>query len=197
MPTPLLTLTFNALLAFLALQRLVELRVAARNTSALKEQGAVEHDASGYSAFVVLHALFFAALLAEFHLAPWAGSVPAGLTAVGLVIFLLAQGLRYWALRTLGGRWTTRILVLPGAAPVNAGPYRFLRHPNYLAVILELLVIPLAFGLYATAAVFTVANALLLRRRIRIEEGALQAAGGYAASFSGTGRLVPRAPRKG
>jgi methyltransferase len=101
----------------------------------------------------------------------------------------LAQGLRYWAIFTLGERWNVRILVLPNAAPVTRGPYRWVRHPNYVAVVMEILLVPLVHGAWLTAAAFTVANAVVLRIRIRAEEAALGP--GYAAAFAGRPRFIP------
>jgi methyltransferase len=103
---------------------------------------------------------------------------------------LLSQGLRWWAVASLGDRWTTRVVVVPGATPVRSGPYRFLRHPNYLAVAVEVLSLPLACGAWRTALVAGVGNALLLFVRIRAEEDALGAA--FSRAFRGVPRLLPR-----
>jgi methyltransferase len=118
---------------------------------------------------------FHAALLAACALepaalpAPW----PAPLALAAALAVLAAQGLRWWAVASLGGRWTTRVIVLPGAAPVRRGPYRWLAHPNYLAVAVEVAALPLALGAWRTAIVASVLNALLPRTRIGVEEGAL------------------------
>src|SRR5690606_8224852 len=109
---------------------------------------------------------------------------------VALAGVAAAQTLRYWAVFTLGDSWNVRILVIPGAAPVTAGPYAFVRHPNYLAVTIELLCVPLVGGAWITAAVFSVANTALLRIRIRQEEEALGA--GWASSFADKPRFLPR-----
>ena len=117
--------------------------------------------------------------------------------AVGIVcgiVLLLATGLRYWAIGTLGRCWNTRIVVVPGAPPVVGGPFRFLRHPNYLAVILEIAFLPLLHGAWITAAVFSLANAALLRVRIAAEERALAEASGYERAFAGRPRLIPSGP---
>ncbi len=100
-----------------------------------------------------------------------------------------AQALRYWAIATLGWRWNTRIVVVPGTAPVTAGPYRWVRHPNYVAVIAEMIALPLVHGAWLTALVFSVGNALLLRVRIRAEEQALGEPWQHA--FAGRPRFVP------
>jgi methyltransferase len=104
---------------------------------------------------------------------------------------LLATVLRYWAIGTLGSRWNTRIVVVPGAAPVVGGPFRFLRHPNYLAVILEIAFLPLLHSAWLSAVVFSLANAALLRVRIAAEEKALAEASGYERAFAGRPRLIP------
>jgi methyltransferase len=100
-----------------------------------------------------------------------------------------AQGLRWWAVRTLGGRWSTRVIVLPKASPVTGGPYRFLRHPNYLAVIVEMACLPLAWGMWRLAILFTLGNAAILYFRIREEERALGPE--WSRAFEGKGRFVP------
>ncbi|HEY4574358.1 MAG TPA: isoprenylcysteine carboxylmethyltransferase family protein, partial [Thermoanaerobaculia bacterium] len=108
-----------------------------------------------------------------------------------LLLVVLATGLRYWVISTLDGRWTTRIVVLPGASPITGGPYRFLRHPNYLAVITEMLALPLAHTAWLTAIVFSVLNGLILRVRIRAEEEALARMTDYGTVFASRPRLMP------
>jgi methyltransferase len=107
-------------------------------------------------------------------------------------VALGAQALRWWAIATLGGRWNTRVIVVPGAAPVTGGPYRFLRHPNYLALVLEMLAVPLTHGAWLTALVFFALNAALLAVRIPAEERALGRP--YAEAFEGYSPLLPRGP---
>ncbi len=111
-----------------------------------------------------------------------------------LLLVVLATGLRYWVIRTLDGRWTTRIVVLPGASPVTGGPYRLLRHPNYLAVIAEILALPLVHTAWLTAIVFSVLNGVILRVRIRAEEEALSRMTDYGTVFASRSRLMPGAP---
>jgi methyltransferase len=113
-----------------------------------------------------------------------------GLAALAVAIG--AQALRWWAIATLGWRWNTRIIVVPGASPFTGGPYRFLRHPNYLAVILEMLAIPLVHGAWLTALVFSSLNAALLAIRIPAEERALGRP--YAEAFERLSRILPRVP---
>ena len=180
---------FLLLVAAVALGRLAELRLAERHRRALLAQGGVEAGAAHYPWMVALHALFLAAAPLEvvFLNRPFRPLLAAAM----LCLLALAMTLRYAAIAALGERWTTRILVVPGLAPVTRGPYRFLRHPNYVAVALEFLALPLVHGAWATAIVFSAANALLLRVRIRAEERALAENGPYAAQFASTPRFVP------
>ncbi|HEX6861599.1 MAG TPA: isoprenylcysteine carboxylmethyltransferase family protein [Thermoanaerobaculia bacterium] len=180
---------YTALVVAVALGRLVELKVAARNLRSLLARGGVEIAPGHYPVMVLLHTLFLVACPLEAWLLdrPF---VPV-LGAVMLVLLVLAAGLRWWVISSLEGRWTTRIVVLPGVAPVTGGPYRFLRHPNYLAVIVEILALPLVHTAWLTALAFSVANALLLRVRIRAEEEGLARLSDYEAAFTGRPRLVP------
>jgi len=156
--------------AFYALERLCELRLAARNRRVIITRGGREFFAETYRELVLLHTLFFAALLAESY--PW--RVPLDLlTLFCLAALALLMALRYWCIASLGAHWNTRIVVLPGAAAVRRGPYRFLRHPNYLVVVLEFALLPLLCRALVTLIVFSLANLLVLRRRIGFEERAL------------------------
>lgn len=153
-------------LALVTLQRLGELVLARRNTRQLLAQGAHEVAPEHYPLLVAMHAAW---LIGLWWLAwdrpiqwPW------------LVVFLVLQVLRLWVLATLGARWTTRIIVLPRAPLVAKGPYRFLSHPNYAVVIGEIATLPLAFGLVAYAAAFSLLNAVILTIRIRAENAALR-----------------------
>ena len=166
---------FLVLVALVALQRLAELALARANVRRMKARGGREVAASHYPFMVALHAAFLVAAPAEvvFLQRPF---VPA--LALGSVALLLAaEALRVWMLRTLGDRWSTRVVVVPGEPPVTAGPYRVLRHPNYLVVAIELLALPLVHTAYLTAIVFTVLNAILMAVRIPAEERALEEAG--------------------
>jgi len=156
-----------ALLAFVTLQRLAELVLARQNTARLLAMGAREFAPGHYPLIVAVHALWLAALwwLAPGRPVHW----PL------FLLFVLLQLGRVWVLRTLGPRWTTRIIVLPQAPLVTGGPFRFVSHPNYLVVIGEIAVLPLAFGLWQVAALFTVLNAVVLAIRIRAENRALSA----------------------
>ncbi len=157
-----------AVLGFVVLQRTVELGIAARNTARLRAQGAVEVDARGYPWFVVLHGTWLASL---FLLVP-ADVAPSWPL---LAVFAALQLGRLWVIAALGRRWTTRVIVLPGATLVEGGPYRYLRHPNYAVVAGEIAVLPLAFGALALALIFSAINLALTARRIAIENRALAA----------------------
>jgi methyltransferase len=153
------------ILAFVTLQRLAELVVARRNMRALLARGAFEVAPSHYPLIVAVHALWLATL---WWLAPGkAISWP----LVG--IFALLQAARLWVLATLGERWTTRIIILPGAPLVTGGPFRFVKHPNYAVVIAEIAILPLAFALWQVALLFSFLNAAVLAIRIRAENRAL------------------------
>jgi methyltransferase len=137
---------------------------------------------------VLVHSAFLPACALEVALSR--PSKKAKIRWTGVVGALIAQGLRYWAVSTLGRRWSTRIVVFPGRAPVQAGPYRWMRHPNYLAVVLEMASVPLAVGAWRTAILFSALNAWLLSARIPLEERALGPQ--YLAAFERTHRLMPR-----
>lgn len=165
---------FTALLALVALQRLFELVLSRRNERWVRERGGYEVGAGHYPAMVALHAAFLVSCLAEVWLLERPFAPP--LAAAMVTVLVVATALRYWAIRSLGRRWTTRVLVLPGAEPVRDGPYRFLPHPNYLAVVLEIAALPLVHTAWITAVVFTAANAALLRVRVRVEGRGLREA---------------------
>ncbi|HEX2116730.1 MAG TPA: isoprenylcysteine carboxylmethyltransferase family protein [Alphaproteobacteria bacterium] len=153
-------------LGFVLAQRLLELLWAQRNTRRLLDQGAVEHAPEQYPYFVLLHASWLVAIV--FSVPP---ETP--VNWFWLAVYVLLQVGRVWVMASLGRFWTTRIITLPGAPLVARGPYRFLRHPNYAVVAGEIAVLPLVFDLWLVAALFTAANALLLRQRIAAEDAAL------------------------
>jgi methyltransferase len=155
-----------ALLGFVTLQRLAELVIARRNTRALLEKGAVEIGAAHYPVMVALHSAWIAGL--------WLLGLGQPVEPIWVLVFILLQLARLWILATLRGRWTTRIIVLPGAPLVRSGPYRFVTHPNYVVVVCEIAVLPLALGMPIFAAVFSVLNALMLGVRISAEDPALK-----------------------
>jgi methyltransferase len=173
-----------AVLVFVTAQRLAELVIARRNTAWLKAQGAVEHAPGHYPLIVAVHAAW---LIGLWWLA-WDNPVHLG----WLVLFGVLQALRVWVLATLGRRWTTRIIVLPGVPLVRRGPFRFLSHPNYAVVAGEIAVLPLAFGLPVFALVFSLLNAAVLFIRIRAENRALSATAPQApAHEDASGGTVP------
>jgi methyltransferase len=179
---------YLALLGAVAVERLIELAVSARHVRSALARGAIEHGRAHYPAMVAVHALFLPACAAEVLLLH--RPFPGWLGLAMLVCVISAQALRWWAVLTLGDRWSTRILVFPGRPPVTSGPYRYLRHPNYLAVVIEMACLPLVHGAVATALLFSLLNAALLSVRIRDEERAL--GGAYARTFARTRRLWPR-----
>jgi methyltransferase len=173
MPSPVHLL--HGYLVLLVAERLVELALSTRNTRRTLAAGGIETGRGHYRVMVVFHAAFLAACAVEPLLWPRAWPPAASLAALALA--LLAMALRWWAVATLGDRWSTRIVVLPGAPTVGGGPYRYLRHPNYLAVVVELLAVPLLGGAVVTAALATLGNVLLLAVRIPAEERALGSGG--------------------
>jgi len=183
-------LLYLGLLCLLCCERGAELLVSRRNAREASAAGGVETGRRAYAVMVVVHALFPVACASEvlILMRPFPGALGLG----ALTVALGAQALRWWAIATLGWRWNTRIIVVPGALPVTGGPYRFLRHPNYLAVVLEMLSLPLVHGAWLTALVFSALNAALLAVRIPAEERALGRP--YADAFEGRSRLMPRGP---
>lgn len=164
---------FIVVLLLTVVQRLIELWIAKRNTVRLLQQGAIEFGSKHYPVIVLLHSAFFLSLVVEYYF------TPASFSAIFIVMFCLAQLGRVWVLRAMGSRWTTRIIARKGEELVMRGPFRFLRHPNYTVVAIELLSLPLAFGLEFTAVTFSLLNALvLLGIRIPAEEKALRWATG-------------------
>jgi methyltransferase len=158
---------------FLGGQRVGELLYARRTARGLEKRGARAVRPDGYAAIVAVHVLFFAGCVAEWVWGRWSGLGP--WTWAGAALFLAGEALRYSSMAALGGRWSTRVYALEGQPLVRRGPYRFLRHPIYLGVALELAGLTLAFGLWGTLVAVSVLNLLALRRRIRIEESALAA----------------------
>lgn len=164
---------FVGLVVLVACARLVELRVAARHLAWARSRGGVERGAGHYPVMVLLHS----ALLVGAPLEVWLADRPfvPALAVLMLLLLLAAHALRWWCIRSLGPQWNTRVVVVPGLPLVTRGPYRYrwLRHPNYVAVVAEGLALPLVHGAWLTAAAFTVANLALLSWRVRVEEQAL------------------------
>jgi methyltransferase len=164
-------LAFTVLVGLVGLERLAELVVSTRNAAWSLERGGRETGRGHYPVMVVLHsALLVGALVEAWVRRP---EVPAGLAWSMLVLVVASQSLRWWCIGTLGRRWNTRVIVVPGLAPVRSGPYRLFSHPNYVAVVVEGFALPLAHAAWVTALVFSVANAALLTVRIRVENTAL------------------------
>jgi methyltransferase len=176
------------LLAVIAGERGFELILSRRNARRAFDRGGIEVGQSHYSAIVIFHVLFLVSCAIEslIRQRPFAGAI----ATLALSGTIAAQSLRYWAVRALGERWNTRVIVVPGQAPVTSGPFRYLRHPNYLAVVMELACLPMIRGLWITALGFSVGNAVLLSIRIPIEEHALGAS--YAQTFAARPRFVPK-----
>ena len=177
--------------AAIALERVAEVRLSHRNAEWAFARGAVESGRGHYGLMVAFHTLFLVACVVEPLLRP--RHVAGASVAACLVALVCAQVLRWWTVGTLGRRWNARIIVLPDAEPVISGPYRWLRHPNYLAVIVEMVALPLLGGAWITAVCASLLNGLLLTARIRAEERALGAR--WLRAFAATPRFVPGGPR--
>ena len=160
-----------ALVGAVAAERIVELSIARRNEARAIARGGVEHGRRHYPFMVALHAALLVGCLAEPALTERRFS--AWRFAVGSLVVLLAQTLRWWTIRTLGVRWNTRVIVIPGLPLESGGPFRYLRHPNYLAVAIEVAALPIACGAWGTALVGSALNGVLMALRIPCEEKAL------------------------
>ncbi len=163
-------LILTTAVALVALQRLLELRLSRRNERRARARGAVERGAGHYKPIVAMHTAWLVSTFVEGVLR--GPDLPA-FWPVPFALFLVVQPLRYWAILSLGESWNTRILIVPGAELVARGPYRYLRHPNYVVVAVEILTFPLIFGAWITALVFSALNAVLLCMRIGEENRAL------------------------
>ena len=173
---------FTVLVALVALERLAELVVSNRNAAWSLAQGGIETGQRHYPVMVVLHTALLVGALAEVWIRR-----PDFVPALGysmLALVLASQALRWWCIATLGRRWNTRVIVVPGLALVARGPYRFLPHPNYVAVVVEGFALPLVHSAWITALVFTLCNAVLLTVRIRVENAALGTVGEQPARAS-------------
>jgi methyltransferase len=166
-----MVIPYLAFLALVAGERISEVVRSRKNAARAFARGGIESCAGQIVLMKLLHGSFFAACALEVILLdrpflPWLGMSM-------LTVSVAAQAIRYWAVHSLGERWNVRVIVIPGMPLVTGGPYRFLRHPNYLAVVLEMFAIPLIHTAYLTALVFSFLNGVLLHRRIRCEERAL------------------------
>ena len=165
------TMWFTLLVAAVGVERLAEMVVARRNAAWSFARGGFEVGRGHWPVMVVLHLSLLVGAVAEVWIAdrpfiPWLGWPM-------LALVLAAQALRWWCIVTLGRQWNARVIVVPGAPRVQTGPYRWLRHPNYVAVVVEGFALPLVHTAWVTAVVFTAANAVLLWVRLRTEENAL------------------------
>lgn len=168
-----ITTVFLVIIGLTIIERLIELRLGKRNLAWSLERGGVESGQGHWPWMVTLHTLFLGAMVAEALLMDTVESIPMTMSAV--VISVAAQGLRWWCIRTLGSRWNPRVIVVPNLPRVQGGPYRLLNHPNYVAVAVEGVALPMIHGCWRTAAGFTLLNAVLMVVRIRCENDALTA----------------------
>lgn len=180
---------YLALIGAVAGERLVELVLSERHRRRALARGGVESGQGHYPWMVLVHTLFLIAAPAEVFLLD-RPAIPA-LAIPMLLLVLATMGLRYWAVVTLGEHWNTRVVVVPGMTAVARGPYRFLRHPNYVAVTVEIAALALVHTAWLTALIFSLANAILLRVRIAAEERALAAHAQYEAVLGARPRFVP------
>lgn len=179
------------LIGLIVVERLAELVLTERNARRLRARGGHEVGQGHFPAMAILHTV----LLVAAPLEVWWFDRPLipALAIPMLALLVGTMALRYWAILTLGDRWTARVFVVPGEAPVARGPYKYLRHPNYLAVILEVFAFPLIHTAWVTALIASIGNALVLRTRIRVEEEALASTSSYEEELGDLPRLVPQA----
>jgi methyltransferase len=174
---------------FVVLQRSIELFVARKNEKWMKDQGALEFGSNHYQYMVIMHALFFVFFLVE---KITLNRDVSQFWPLLLSVFVFTQIMRFWVISSLGKYWNTKILVLPNVNVVRKGPYRFIKHPNYVVVTLELMVVPLLFDAYVTTILFTILNLLILSVRIPAEEKALKELTEYEGSFQRCNRFFPK-----
>lgn len=181
-------LPFFLFAGFIIFQRLSELAVAKRNEQWMKSKGAIEFGQGHYPAMVMIHSAFFVVYILEVIF------FKKGLSdywPILFALFLVTQVMRVWALASLGRFWNTKVIILPGAEVIKKGPYKIIKHPNYLIVTVELIVIPLMFKAYYTLVIFTLLNILILSIRIPAEERALEELTAYQTKFNKQGRFLP------
>lgn len=179
---------FFSFFTFMVVQRLAELMLALRNERYMKKKGALEFGREHYKYIVLLHMFFLVSIAAE---VTFFKKTPSPIWPVLLVLFIGTQLIRVWAIASLGVYWNTKILVLPDSKLVPKGPYKFMRHPNYIVVMMEFWLIPILFQAYITAIVCSLLNILVLSVRIREEERALQELTNYKQSFQNISRFIP------
>ena len=185
---------FTAIVAAFAVQRLAELVVSRRHERTILARGGREHGAGHFRAMQLLHGSWLIAMTAEVWLLDrpffWPLAIAGGIAA------LAGQSLRYAAILTLGQRWTVRVLTLPGEPPIERGIYRYVRHPNYVGIILEMAGLPLIHTAWLTAIVYSLLNGWMLRTRIKVEEQALAEDNQYDQSFASRPRFLPIGSRE-
>jgi methyltransferase len=180
---------FYVLFSLLIVQRVTELFIAKRNEKWMLKRGGVEYGSEHYPFIVTLHVLFLLSLLVEVSILQreltnlWYLLIP---------ILALTQIIRYWSVFSLGNFWNTKIIIVPNNQVVSKGPYRYMKHPNYVVVAVEILLIPLLFQAYITALLFTLLNIVMMTIRIPIEEKALQRHTNYQKVFNLRTRFVPK-----
>ncbi|USK36316.1 hypothetical protein LIT25_16790 [Bacillus sp. F19] len=179
---------FYLFLIIIIVQRVSELFIAKRNETHMKSMGGEEHGGEHYPLIVAVHLLFLLSFTLEVMIF---NKEISPLWMMILPIILITQVIRYWAVFSLGPFWNTKIIIVPGLEVVAKGPYRFMRHPNYLVVAVEILFLPILFQAYATAILFTVLNAAILSIRIPAEENALMKHTDYKKSFINKRRFIP------
>lgn len=157
-------MTFPLFISFFILQRLSELVVAKKNEKWLRASGAIEYGKTHYPLIVLLHSLFIGSMIGEFWVRPNSNFDP-----IFFILFIILLSLKIWIIRSLGKYWNTKILRIPGSPPIQKGLYKYVRHPNYIIVICEFIVVPMVFHLYYTAVIFTLLNAIILSIRIKVE----------------------------
>lgn len=180
---------FSIVFALVVVERVVELGLSARNRKRALARGGMVVKEDPYGRIVVLHSLFVLVVPLEVWFMP---GVASPLLAWSMtLVAVLAMGLRYWAILTLGDRWNAQVICVPGLPAVHTGPYRWIRHPNYVAVGLEMFALPLIGGAWRASLVFGLLNLAVLRLRIKVEEAALSTHSDYAHLFAGQPRFVP------
>jgi methyltransferase len=161
-------MSFIIFISAIILLRLTEVLVARRNEKWMLQQGAVVYGASHYPYMILLHTLFFVSLLVEY----WYRQ-PMHYSSTLIIIYILLLFIKLWVVSSLGKYWNTKIIRIPNTKLVNKGPYRYIKHPNYIIVVAEIVLIPLCFHLYFTAICFSILNAIMLYVRIRVENKTL------------------------
>ena len=188
-----MTIVFTYLYAYALAERASELMISRRNRRAMERQGFSQRESSSSLAGMV--ALHISWLIASPIEAIWFSTpLPLWLSGLAAVVFCCAQALRFWTLKTLGAYWNVSVMTTSQHRPafVSSGPYRFIRHPNYLVVIVEIATLPIAGGAVVSAVVFSILNAVILCRRIQVEEQALSSVSGYAEKMGRKPRFFPR-----